>query len=210
MTAPVDLAAIKATLASLAPLPWTVATEIDGYRQGRATVVKAGDRRVLTVGQTRPHHDATAEANVAFAAAAPDTVLALIAEVERLRAVITRVKALADGAFVQHDSAPMNGTLAVVDKAGGSQDMPPTTRVFARVDDSGEPGAGRYDPYFPGSGDWFEQSPDTDNRPWTWSELNWLDDPPCDRGSVQIDTYVSVEALGAALAGPADVKADTP
>jgi hypothetical protein len=85
MTAPLDLTPIKVSLAGLAPLPWTVATEIDGHRAGRNTVVKSDGKRVFTVDQTRPHHDTTAEANVAFAAAAPETILALVREVEHYR-----------------------------------------------------------------------------------------------------------------------------
>lgn len=46
--------------------PWEQATESDGARAGRDTVIRAGRLRVLTVGQTRPHHTDRAEVNVAL------------------------------------------------------------------------------------------------------------------------------------------------
>jgi len=126
-------------------------------------------------------------------------VAALVAENGRLRAIVDRVEALASGARVHWNAAPRPGTLAVVEHAGGWQDIPPTTRVYARVDD-GVVGPSR-DPYFPDSGNWYEQGPDADDRPLTWGELNWLDDPACDRGTVSIETFVSVDALDETLGG---------
>lgn len=80
-----DLDALKAAYLDTTPYKWVVAEEIDGWRAGRMTVVKAGDRRVVTVDQTRPHHDGGAEANIAFIVAAHEAFPALLAEIERLR-----------------------------------------------------------------------------------------------------------------------------
>lgn len=107
MTAPLDLTAIKVSMVTIAPLPWVVATEIDGVRAGRDTVVKSDGKRVFTVDQTRPHHDKTAEANVAFTAAAPETVLALVAEVERLREALADLAYDCDGMPAEHATPKM-------------------------------------------------------------------------------------------------------
>ena len=107
MTAPLDLTPIKVSLAKLAPLPWTVATEIDGVRAGRNTVVKSDGKRVFTVDQTRPHHNTTAEANVAFTAAAPETVLALVREVERLREALADLAYDCEGMPAEHATPKM-------------------------------------------------------------------------------------------------------
>jgi hypothetical protein len=80
-----DIEEIRARLDATTNEPWTVAAEIDGVRAGRNTVVHAHGKRVVTVGQTRPHHDREAEANVAFIATARQDVPALLAEIERLR-----------------------------------------------------------------------------------------------------------------------------
>lgn len=125
----------------------------------------------------------------------------LRAQVEQYRAVIERVEALASGAFFDQGTAPANGTLAVVETSGGWQDLPPKTRVYFRSDEP-DSTADR-DPYFPDGGDWFEHGPDVDDRPLTWGELNGLDDPACDRASRSFETFVSVEALDAALRGVA-------
>ena len=47
--------------------PWQTATEIDGWRAGRRTVVRGPGSRVVTVGQTRTHHS-EGEENVAYIA----------------------------------------------------------------------------------------------------------------------------------------------
>jgi hypothetical protein len=73
--------------AQATPGPWRTRQEIDGYRAGRMTVVVAPTtadgshmRRVVTVDQTRPHHDGpAAEANVSWIAlAGPDLAPLLI------------------------------------------------------------------------------------------------------------------------------------
>lgn len=48
--------------------PWNTKAELDGMLAGRATVVHARARRVVTVGQTRTHHYDAAEANAAYIA----------------------------------------------------------------------------------------------------------------------------------------------
>lgn len=82
----------RAALKGITPGPWTRGREIDGVNAGRWTVVfapfdGAGSvaKRVVTVDQTRKHHTAAAEANIAFIADAPGLVRELVAEVERLR-----------------------------------------------------------------------------------------------------------------------------
>jgi hypothetical protein len=82
-----DVDAVKAAIDATTPGPWEARTEIDGWRAGRDTVVWAHDKRVLTVAQTRQHHDREAEANAAFAAAARTLVPSLLAQVEHLREV---------------------------------------------------------------------------------------------------------------------------
>jgi hypothetical protein len=52
------------------------------------TVVWAHGKRVFTVDQTRTHHDAEAEANVAFAAHSRTDVEALLAAVDRVTALV--------------------------------------------------------------------------------------------------------------------------
>ena len=50
--------------------PWFQAPEIDGVFHGRMTVVRPEHgKRIVSVGQTRPHYGAEAEANVAYIAA---------------------------------------------------------------------------------------------------------------------------------------------
>lgn len=84
-----NLDEIKAALQAATPGPWQVKMEIDGWHAGRHTVVFAYGKRVMTVGQTRMHWREAAEANVAFAAAARTWVPELVAEVERLRQMLT-------------------------------------------------------------------------------------------------------------------------
>lgn len=83
-----DIAAINATLDAVTPGPWETRDEVDGYRAGRRTVVWAHGKRVLTVDQTRPHHDHEAEANAAFTAAARTLVPSLLAEIDRLHSAL--------------------------------------------------------------------------------------------------------------------------
>lgn len=69
-------------LAGITAAPWVAGREVDGVNAGRDTVVRAGGRRIVTVHQARPHHQADAEANVAFIAAAPTLVADLLARLE--------------------------------------------------------------------------------------------------------------------------------
>lgn len=121
-------------------------------------------------------------------------VAGLQAENARLRAIVDRVEALASGARLHWNAAPVDGTIAVVDTSGGWQNRPPTTWVYARAD-GGLNGASYED------GDWYCQWPDADERPISWGEVNRLDEPACDRPTVSIETYVPVEALDEALRG---------
>jgi hypothetical protein len=126
----------------------------------------------------------------------PD-VAALLAENARLRAIVDRVEALASGASQHWSSAPADGTLAVVTTSGGWQDIPATERVYVRSDAYDEELAARG--LAPREdGEWWKVG-DEKPYPYSWGELNWLDDPACDRGTVSIETFVSVEALDAAL-----------
>lgn len=86
------LAELRELAEAATPGPWFVAPEIDGWRAGRPTVVKAtvnnpnliATRRIVTVGQTRRHWDTKAEANVALIAAARMAIPELLDEIERL------------------------------------------------------------------------------------------------------------------------------
>lgn len=129
------------------------------------------------------------------------TMLALIAEVERLRAVVDQVQALADSARENPSAPPADDTLAIVAHWGGHQDLDRVERVYVRSDRGAAENLGEAFP----DGDWWLVSDPAgdDAKPLTWGELNWLDDPWCDRGSVAVETYVSVDALDAALSGPA-------
>lgn len=95
---PINVAALNALCDAATPGPWEIADEIDGWRRGRRTVVKAGvpggasRKRVVTVDQTRDHHDKDAEDNVAFIAAARTALPALLAEVERLQAALVATR----------------------------------------------------------------------------------------------------------------------
>lgn len=87
----------RRALEGTTPAPWVVTEEVDGVRAGRKTVIRADDpdlystqwcrKRVVTVDQTRPHHDKKAEANIAFIAEARTLIPEMIAEIERLRCV---------------------------------------------------------------------------------------------------------------------------
>src|SRR4051812_6014642 len=89
-TAELDLAALRALAGNSTPGPWRPVEERDGWRAGRETVVWATPKRVVTVDQTRPHHDAEAEANVRFICAARQALPALCDEVDRLRAEVAK------------------------------------------------------------------------------------------------------------------------
>lgn len=102
---PLDLDAIRAYVEAATPGTWAPARELDGWRVGRLTVVKAGGRRVFTVDQTRPHHDDRAEANVEFAVRAHADMPKLIARVDgverendRLWAMVGRLHGIAEAA----------------------------------------------------------------------------------------------------------------
>lgn len=88
------LEALRQVEAEATPGPWRVALEIDGVLSGCPTTVRAGDenRRVVSVGQTRPHvrgeDNREAVANTAFIAAARQAVPVLLAENRRLRALL--------------------------------------------------------------------------------------------------------------------------
>jgi hypothetical protein len=80
--------------AEATPGPWKVSLEIDGPLSGYPTTIRAGagNRRVVSVGQTRPHirgdECREAVANVAFIAAAREAMPRLLAENERLRTLL--------------------------------------------------------------------------------------------------------------------------
>jgi hypothetical protein len=62
------------------PGDWWVVEEVDGVYAGRMTVVRAnGNKRIVTVDQTRPHDSEHAEANVEAIAHAPTDIQALLA-----------------------------------------------------------------------------------------------------------------------------------
>lgn len=82
---------LRARAAAATPGPWSTGEEIDGYRAGRRTIVTAPtpgyaggviQRRVVSVGQTRRHHDGdgVAEANVAYVATMDPSVGLLLAD----------------------------------------------------------------------------------------------------------------------------------
>ncbi|MCD2263279.1 hypothetical protein K3888_11275 [Dietzia aurantiaca] len=83
--------------------PWEVMEEVDGVRAGRRTAIRAQGnlaiaRRVVTVDQTRPHHE-PAEANVEFIAHARTDVPALVAA---LRAALDVHKRVSSFGFMDH------------------------------------------------------------------------------------------------------------
>lgn len=123
-------------------------------------------------------------------ATTPD-LAALQAENARLRAIVDRVEALASGARLHWNAAPANNTLAVV--GSSHPDSGVRTDVYLRDDQ----------PDAPQGGDWYWQSLGASGSPITWDEMNGFDDAPCDRPSVSIETFVSVEGLIAALGGAA-------
>ncbi|MFF4026956.1 hypothetical protein ACFYY5_29310 [Nocardia elegans] len=75
--------------------PWEIVEEIDGVRAGRLTVVKAGDgaerRRVVTVDQTRPHHE-PAEANIELIVWMQNHLSTLLDELEYSHVALERLK----------------------------------------------------------------------------------------------------------------------
>lgn len=82
------LAEIKARAAAATPGPWIADNEIDGWRAGRPTVVRAiakhGGLRIVTVDQTRRHTE-PAEPNVRFIAAAREDIDYLLYLVDKLK-----------------------------------------------------------------------------------------------------------------------------
>jgi acetolactate synthase regulatory subunit len=79
-----DREAIRAYLDATTPGPWEAGREMDGWRAGRLTVVRAGGKRVFTVDQTRPHHDDRAEANIEFAVRAHRDMPLLLDDMDRV------------------------------------------------------------------------------------------------------------------------------
>ena len=128
-------------------------------------------------------------------------VNAVLAENARLRAIVDRVEALASGARLHWNSAPIDGTLAIVTTSGGWQNIPETERVFVRSDrnDTQLQDDGLKAEWEDGA--WWPVGTDKPEHVRSWGELNWLDDPACDRGSVSIESFVSIDALDAALGG---------
>lgn len=116
----------------------------------------------------------------------------LAAEIEALRAKIERVESLLCDPY---QNPPANGQLLIVGTRGGHQDLPYREKVYQRSDRSEEEKPHEF-------GDWYSIEEDGKDYPLTYGELNWLDDPACDRGSVTLDgPYVHAEDIAKALAG---------
>ena len=128
----------------------------------------------------------------------PAEMADVLAEVTQLRAIVDRVRRLAeasdpgDGRYI-----PADRTLVVRTAAGGHQDMPETSHAFQRVDLPGAPKVvDLYSPvFFPTDG------PTDAVRPISYGEILWLDDPACDRGIVELEAFVPLGALVEALGG---------
>lgn len=111
-------------------------------------------------------------------------------DLSELRAKVSRVEALLSDPYQE---PPANGQLVIVGTQGGHQNLPYRERVYQRSD--------RVEKAY-ADGDWYGIEGDAKDYPLTYGELNWLDDPPCDRGSVTVEgPYVHVEDIAKALAG---------
>lgn len=113
---------------------------------------------------------------------------------DQLRAGLLR---LADLAAWHGSNPPPNESLVIVGTSGGHQDLEYRERAYIRQDESGMD-----DRSWPrNEGDWYAVA-DTGDHKLTWGELNWLDDPPCDRGSVYIDGhYLHIDTIATAILG---------
>jgi len=118
-----------------------------------------------------------------------DIGLAALREVERLRAAVDRVKGLCVN---PGGGAPPNGTYVVAHYAGGHQDID-EEKVWCRAD-----GAVDREPH--PDGDWWIVGAEHKGRH-QWGEVLWLDDPPCDRGRVDLEWLIPVEDIDLALRG---------
>jgi len=83
---------IREVHAATTQISWITRHEIDGMHAGKRTVVASGNRRVVTVDQTRRHHTDKAEANVRFIADAHADVPWLLDVVERLSRELEELK----------------------------------------------------------------------------------------------------------------------
>lgn len=96
-TSKVDHDELRRLLAAATPGPWRVGEEVDGVRAGRMTTVRAphgpvGTRRVVTVDQTREHHE-SAKANVALIVAAVNALPKLLDDAATTRRLVTELRA---------------------------------------------------------------------------------------------------------------------
>ncbi|GLY08295.1 hypothetical protein [Actinoplanes sp. NBRC 101535] len=99
--------------------------------------------------------------------------------------------------------APVDGTLAIVEHTGGHKNHVDSTRVYVRSDLTEESarvfGWAWPLPGLSDNGAWWEIGADDGTGPRTWDELNWLDDPPCDRGTVNITLYAPTSTIAQVL-----------
>lgn len=120
-----DLDALRTLLARTTAEPWEAREEIDGVRAGRRTVVWAHGKRVVTVDQTRPHHDGDAEANVLFIAKARSLVEDMKAELMSLRAQLTAHREFAAriDVYALHDELTPANVEALTERLTGACDL---------------------------------------------------------------------------------------
>lgn len=94
-----------------------------------------------------------------------------------------------DALFVGYGRSepPPDGTLVIAEYQGGHQNIY-QERVLVRCD--------RNEGAYPDGDYWVAGTDKPDEHPWTWGEVLWLDDPPCDRGSVGLTYYVPTDERG--------------
>ncbi len=120
---------------------------------------------------------------------------------EQMRATLHRLLNLCDDATPHGGTTPANGTLIVRTTSGGHQNLPATERVFLRSDMPEDPAdPDLYTHVFWPVGGRVEDNADPRRR-WALGELLWLDDPECDRGGVELEAYLSVDAIVDAIGG---------
>lgn len=143
------------------------------------------------------HGNRIHRAYVVSEAIAENRATELAVEVDRLTAALNRVRDLCHAADTE-DGIPPDGTLLVATSAGGHQNLPETERVYLRADQKDTPAEPALTTplFYPIGG-----PTDGNAQPVSYGEVLWLDDPACDRGTVQVEAFLPVELVLEAVLG---------
>jgi hypothetical protein len=93
---------------------------------------------------------------------------------------------------------PINGTLAVVERRGGPQDLPPAIQAYVCSDLTKEQAYAWKGAQPDNTGAWWPID-DEDAGPRTWDEINGWDETPQDRADVTLRLYLPADELSLLL-----------